>query len=313
MAGRSAEMKSSSRRSEGADGAHVQLKAGDATSSKSTGGNIMLFAGHGTSNDRWDGGNGGSIELIAGGGHGWNKDKDTGGDISITGGASATSSGGSLVIKSGPSLESGSGNVTIATDSASKLGLSGIVNISTGMATWGDSGEILLSTGSAQKYGHGGNIWLEIGHTEDGHGGNVSIVAGPSSAMFCKSDVSILLSDRDHVLIIAHFVLFLAASGGTVIVQGGEGRHSSVRDGTDGGSVSVIGGKSHGLGIFDDGGSVNISAGASLRGDGGSIGIVSGSSQSKSSEFLENLYSRYISIAPLISANLLTLNIQVVI
>jgi hypothetical protein len=86
--------------------------------------------------------------------------------------------------------------------------------------------------------------------------------------------------------------LFLAASGGAVILQGGEGRHSSIRDGTDGGSVSVVGGKTHGLGTFDDGGAVNISAGSSLRGNGGSIGIVSGSSQSKSSEFLESLNSK---------------------
>lgn len=70
-------------------------------------------------------------------------------------------------------------------------------------------------------------------------------------------------------------------------MQGGEGTHSSIHDGTDGGSVSVIGGKSNGLGIFDDGGSINITAGASRRGDGGSIGILSGSSHSKSSKFPE--------------------------
>lgn len=123
----------------------------------------------GTSTDRWDGGNGGSIELIAGVGYGWNKYLDTGGDVSITSGASATSSGGSIVLKSGPSRDSSSGNVTIATDISSKLGLSGIVNISPGTATWGDSGEISLSTGAAQMYGRGDDIRLEIGHTEDGN------------------------------------------------------------------------------------------------------------------------------------------------
>ena len=80
--------------------------------------------------------------------------------------------------------------------------------------------------------------------------------------------------------------MFLAASGGTVVVQGGEGRHNSIHDGTDGGSVLVFGGKSHGLGYFDNGGSVNVTAGSSLRGDGGRIGILSGSSLSKSSELL---------------------------
>ena len=54
----------------------------------------MLFAGHGTNDNRWDGGNGGSIELIAGEGHGRSTDS----------GASAYSKGGSLLIKSGPSV-----------------------------------------------------------------------------------------------------------------------------------------------------------------------------------------------------------------
>lgn len=87
VAGDSAETRTYSRRRlEGVDGPHVQLKAGDATSAKSTGGNVMLFAGHGTSNDKGDGGDGGSIEMIAGGGHGRNARTDTGGDVSMSGG-----------------------------------------------------------------------------------------------------------------------------------------------------------------------------------------------------------------------------------
>ncbi len=198
MAGSSTEAAAHSRRVQGTDGAHVQLKAGDATSSKSTGGNIMLFAGHGLSNDRWDGGNGGSIELIAGRGHGRDKDLDTGGDVSITGGASTSSSGGSLVIKSGPSLDSSSGNVTIASDDSAKLGVSGSINISTGLGNWGNSGEISLSTGASQKHGHGGSIHLEVGHTADGNGGNATIIAGSSSAMFCKFAFAVLLFDCVH-------------------------------------------------------------------------------------------------------------------
>ena len=50
----------------GKDGPNVQLKAGNAESALSTGGDVMLFAGHGNSDDSYDGGNGGSIELIAG-------------------------------------------------------------------------------------------------------------------------------------------------------------------------------------------------------------------------------------------------------
>lgn len=179
---------------EGVDGANVQLKAGDVTSAMSTGGDVRLFAGHGTSDDRNDGGNGGSIELIAGGGHGRNKHLDTGGDVSITGGASAKSAGGSLFIKSGPSLESSSGDVTIATDNSASLGVSGSLNISTGIADWGDSGEIVLSTGASRKYGHGGNIKLEVGDAKEGNGGNITAIAGPSSAMHCKFDENVLVS-----------------------------------------------------------------------------------------------------------------------
>lgn len=77
--------------------------------------------------------------------------------------------------------------MTIATDNSARLGVSGAVNISTGLARWGDSGNILMSTGAADKYGHGGNIQLEVGNTDDGDGGNITAIAGPSSAMFCKS------------------------------------------------------------------------------------------------------------------------------
>ena len=261
VAGSSAETAAySRRRREGADGPLVQLKAGDAASPKSTGGKVIFFAGHGTHDDRWDGGNGGSIELIAGGGYGRNTDTDTGGDVSITGGASAYSKGGSLLIKSGPSLESSSGNVTIATDNSARLGVSGTVNISTGLSRWGDSGNILMFTGTADKYGHGGNIHLEVGNTEDGDGGNITAIAGPSSAMF--------------------------STGGSVNLQGGKGRHRSVHDGGDGGSLVLSGGKSYGSGFHDDGGSVNITAGASRHGDGGNVSIASGSSDSKSSGHL---------------------------
>jgi len=78
--------------------------------------------------------------------------------------------------------------------------------------------------------------------------------------------------------------VFITATGGTVILQGGEGRHTSVHDGNDGGSVVLRGGKSYGNGFHDDVGSVNIAAGASSQGDGGYIVVASGSSESKSSE-----------------------------
>lgn len=77
----------------------------------------------------------------------------------------------------------------------------------------------------------------------------------------------------------------ITASGGSVLLQGGEGRHTSIHDGTDGGSVVLRGGRSLGNSLHDDGGSVNITAGGSRQGDGGNITIASGSSGSKSSEF----------------------------
>jgi len=80
---------------------------------------------------------------------------------------------------------------------------------------------------------------------------------------------------------------YFAATGGNVILQGGEGRHRSIHDGSDGGSLVLSGGKSYGSGFHDDGGSVNITAGASLHGDGGNVSIASGSSDSKSSESLD--------------------------
>lgn len=72
-----------------------------------------------------------------------------------------------------------------------------------------------------------------------------------------------------------------------MILQGGEGRHRSIHDGSDGGTLVLSGGKSYGAGFHDDGGSVKIAAGASLQGDGGNVSIASGSSDSKSSEFLD--------------------------
>ena len=44
-----------------ADGANIQISAGEADGERSTGGTVTVFAGHGSSNDRYDGGNGGSI------------------------------------------------------------------------------------------------------------------------------------------------------------------------------------------------------------------------------------------------------------
>ncbi len=78
----------------------------------------MLFAGHGTQYDSFnsDGGDGGDIFLVAGMGHGENKETDTGGDVHITGGASRRAAGGNLFFKSGPGEhgEGRSGDVNVS-------------------------------------------------------------------------------------------------------------------------------------------------------------------------------------------------------
>ena len=81
------------------------------------------------------------------------------------------------------------------------------------------------------------------------------------------------------------FAITDAASGGSAILQGGDGRHSNIHDGShNGGSVVLAGGNSDGPALSDSGGSINITAGESWGGDGGSIVVSSGSSAQRSSE-----------------------------
>lgn len=210
VAGSSTEDYYTRRSREGVDGSKVQLVAGDALSAKSTGGDVMLFAGHGTNKDRWDGGKGGSIELIAGGGHGHNAETDTGGDIAMTGGVSSKSTGGSFLIQSGPSLETSSGAIEISTSNSGKWGVSGSINISTGIAHWGDSGNITLSTGGSGDKSRGGNaIQLEVGNSRSNLGGDVTLIAG-SSTGYTKDQLECKLCYLcSHVVLLSYCVYFL--------------------------------------------------------------------------------------------------------
>src|SRR5210317_1278468 len=124
----------SGRSSGDANGANIQISAGEASGKDTTGGTVTVFAGHGTNDDRYNGGKGGSIELIAGSGQGRNRDSDVGGDIYLQAGYSLQSSGGDVFVKSGPSIEGDSGDVTIASDNSGKRGASGRLNITTGFA-----------------------------------------------------------------------------------------------------------------------------------------------------------------------------------
>lgn len=196
MAGSSEEAQTHSygRKTEGIDGPHVQLKAGDAHSPKSEGGSVMLFAGHGTSADRYHGGSGGSIELIAGSGDGQNKATDHGGDVQITGGAAEKGNGGDFLMKSGPSTEGNSGDIEIASDNSGRLGYSGYIHLGTGSADREASGGIILQTGDSRK-SSGGEIYIAVGAAKEGDtyvgaesndGGNVTVIAGPSSVESCE-------------------------------------------------------------------------------------------------------------------------------
>lgn len=82
-----------------------------------------------------------------------------------------------------------------------------------GIADWqGGPGDILLTTGAARK-SHGGNIELAVGDREKGIGGNITLTAGASYDRF--------------------------SSGGAVSIEGGEGAHRALQDGTAPGGESV--------------------------------------------------------------------------
>ena len=74
------------------------------------------------------------------------------------------------------------------------------------------------------------------------------------------------------------------ASGGSIFLEGGEGLHTSPHDGSDGGSVLIVGGASHGFGWDDHGGSIEINGGGANRGTGGDVLVSSGASGEASSK-----------------------------
>ena len=101
---------------EGAHGPDVALHAGATVSQGSRGGRVMIYGGAGLSDNRRDGGNGGSIELLGGYALGRNSDEDVGGSITLTGGYSASSIGGAINITSGFSRgRKPSGKISIIT------------------------------------------------------------------------------------------------------------------------------------------------------------------------------------------------------
>lgn len=107
------------------DGADVLLHAGATHAGRSRGGNVMIFGGAGLSEDRVNGGNGGSVELIGGYALGRNEEDDTGGDIILEGGNSYASAGGKVNITSGYSRKLASGDILLMTAFSGPKGVSG--------------------------------------------------------------------------------------------------------------------------------------------------------------------------------------------
>ena len=103
--------------------------------------------------------------------------------------------------------------------------------------------------------------------------------------MFAANIECLSLYDS-HMICFLFSILIKLASGGSVVLQGGQGQHSSPHDGSDGGSVLVMGGDSLGLGWHDHGGSIEVTAGTARRGTGGNVLVSSGTSSQASSKSL---------------------------
>ena len=261
-AGRSTGMASS--------GGTVEFVAGE---SKIKGGNIVMRAGyaHGSTRVGAAAGNGGNFAVRGGTSEGDSPagyvSMVAGGALNETGTPFGTQTGGTVSLTSGASLSTSSGDLVVASHNAGVRGTSGEISIRTGAAKTGlssrregSSGQILLRTPNTY-HGPAGSVLLSVGVAGTNppsrlasKGGSVKFTAGTTSAPF-------------------------AASGGRVVVMGGEGRNTNNIDGGDGGAVRIQGGEAHGLASEDMGGAIEITGGpVSGNGYGGTIALVSGPS-----------------------------------
>ena len=184
------------------DGGLVSIASGNSHAKFGKGGDVQIHAGQGRSDDFWNGGSGGNIEMVAGAAFGKNKEKNIGGEVFIAAGGSQHSVGGTTNIRSGLSVRGDSGEVKISSENSSDEGRSGRVSIKTGEASYGTSGEILIMSGDAKKKGEryqhdpnrgfAGNIRVQVGHAEEDDGGNATITGGSSSAVQAKGGTVIL-------------------------------------------------------------------------------------------------------------------------
>merc|ERR1712174_188112 len=121
------------------EGADAVLYAGETSGAEGVGGKVRILGGKGTSDDRFNGGDGGDIELKAGEGVGRHGRIDNGGNIKIQGGNSKNTNGGSINLQSGLSSRSTSGSVHIATSNSAEMGVSGSMSLGAGVSFRGTS------------------------------------------------------------------------------------------------------------------------------------------------------------------------------
>jgi hypothetical protein len=133
------------------DGGNILMSAGLTLDTRSTGGKVTLVGGEGRHRDIDQGGSGGGINLKGGASWGGSMDRDSGGDIDISGGYAVGGSGGDVHLRSGISKLSKSGNIGILTSHGGNVGQSGRIGVVTGLSKRGDSGGILLQTGHASE------------------------------------------------------------------------------------------------------------------------------------------------------------------
>lgn len=145
----------------GATGGNVNINAGDSFAQKGTGGDVVLKAGTGPAPHSTDGGDGGTIKLIAGGSMGSNPDMDRGGGLDFTGGHATSGVGGDVNITSGFSVLNRSGRIAISSSNAGRLGESGAVVVKSGDSKTESSGELKLLTGDSQN-SDGGAVMGEL-------------------------------------------------------------------------------------------------------------------------------------------------------
>jgi hypothetical protein len=260
-----------------ANGGSISIEGGITSSTNSSGGSVTFQAssspnsgsgitlksgyGHGSPLVASNGGGGGSM-LLKGG---TAESTSAGGSVQVTAGGSKSVSGGGITLRSGKSESSSSGGLVLQTANAGIGGASGAIRIATGSSDTGSS---------PRRDGTSGSITLATPNTRMGSTGAINMKVGmtatdPPSGLAPKGGAITMKSGDSSAR--------LGATGGQIVVKGGEGRNSSPVDGGDGGTVSLKGGAGSGYASGDAGGGITLNAGATDgNGFGGTVALVSG-------------------------------------